>query len=131
MMKPDLAANAGAFISSIFFGASVVAVRVAVQEIPPLTLAILRFGQGAILLLLLLLIWRQDLLRVGLRDVPYLVFLGAILFAIFPVTFNMGLRLTEASRGGLLIATAPLWSVLLARMAEQEHLSTRQLCGVF
>jgi drug/metabolite transporter (DMT)-like permease len=130
MMKRDFNANAGAFIAAILFGASVVAVRVAVQDIPPLTLAILRFGQGGFLLLLLLLIWARDLLRIGWRDVPYLVLLGVIFFTIFPVTFNTGLRLTEASRGALMLATMPLWSVLLARMVTGEHLSFRQICGV-
>jgi len=130
MMRSNFAANAGAFIAAILFGASVVAVRVAVQDIPPLTLAILRFGQGGFLLLLLLLIWARDLLRVGWRDVPYLILLGAILFTIFPVTFNMSLRLTEASRGALMLATTPLWSGLLARVATGERLNIRQMCGV-
>lgn len=130
IMTRDFTTNAGAFIAAILFGASVVAVRVAVQDIPPLTLAILRFGQGGFLLLLLLLIWARDLLRIGWRDVPYLVLLGVIFFTIFPVTFNTGLRLTEASRGALMLATMPLWSVLLARMATGEHLRFRQICGV-
>jgi drug/metabolite transporter (DMT)-like permease len=130
MMRRDLAANAGAFVAAILFGASVVAVRVAVWEIPPLTLAILRFGQGGILLLLFLLLWARDLLRIRGRDVPYLLLLGAIFFTIFPVTFNMSLRLTQASRGALMLATMPLWSVLLARAAKKERLSARQLCGV-
>ena len=129
-MRRDVTANAGAFIAAILFGASVVAVRVAVRDIPPLTLAILRFGQGGFLLLLFLLIWARDLLRVRGSDVPYLVLLGAIFFTIFPVTFNMSLRLTEASRGALMLATMPLWSVLLARAAKKERLSTRQMCGV-
>jgi drug/metabolite transporter (DMT)-like permease len=130
IMTRNFTANAGAFIAAILFGASVVAVRVAVQDIPPLTLAILRFGQGGFLLILLLIIWARDLLRIAWRDVPYLVLLGVIFFTIFPVTFNMGLRLTEASRGALMLATMPLWSVLLARMATGEHLSFRQICGV-
>lgn len=130
-MRRHFAANAGAFIAAILFGASVVAVRVAVQDIPPLTLAILRFGQGGFLLLLLLLIWARDLLRVDRRDVPYLILLGAIFFTIFPVTFNTSLRLTEASRGAMMLATMPLWSVLLARVATGEHLNIRQTCGVF
>jgi len=129
-MRRHFAANAGAFIAAILFGASVVAVRVAVQDIPPLTLAILRFGQGGFLLLLLLLIWARDLLRVDRRDVPYLILLGAIFFTIFPVTFNTSLRMTEASRGAMMLATMPLWSVLLARVATGEHLNIRQTCGV-
>jgi drug/metabolite transporter (DMT)-like permease len=130
IMTRNFTANAGAFIAAILFGASVVAVRVAVQDIPPFTLAILRFGQGGFLLLLLLLIWKRDLLRIGWRDVPYLALLGVIFFTIFPVTFNMSLRLTEASRGALMLATMPLWSVLLARVAKRERLSTRQIFGV-
>jgi drug/metabolite transporter (DMT)-like permease len=130
MMRGDFTANAGAFVAAVLFGASVVAVRVAVQDIPPLTLAILRFGQGSLLLLLLLFICARDLLRIGGSDVPYLFLLGAIFFSIFPVTFNTGLRLTEASRGALMLATMPLWSVLLARAAKKEHLSTSQMCGV-
>jgi len=129
-MTRDFAANAGAFIAALLFGASVVAVRVAVRDIPPFTLAILRFGQGGFLLLLLLLIWTRDLLRIRWRDVPYLVLLGVIFFTIFPVTFNASLRLTEASRGALMLATMPLWSVLLARVAKRERLSTRQISGV-
>jgi drug/metabolite transporter (DMT)-like permease len=129
-MRRDFTANVGAFIAAILFGASVVAVRVAVQDIPPLTLAILRFGQGGFLLLLLLLIWARGLLRIGGSDVPYLLLLGVIFFTIFPVTFNTSLRLTEASRGALMLATMPLWSVLLARAAKKERLSTRQICGV-
>jgi drug/metabolite transporter (DMT)-like permease len=130
MMRRDFIANAGAFIAAILFGASVVAVRVAVRDIPPLTLAILRFGQGSFLLLFLLLIWARDLLRIRVSDVPYLLLLGVIFFTIFPVTFNISLRLTEASHGALMLATMPLWSVLLARAAKKERLSTRQICGV-
>jgi drug/metabolite transporter (DMT)-like permease len=130
IMTRDFTANAGAFTAAILFGASVVAVRVAVQDIPPLALAILRFGQGGFLLLLLLFIWARDLLRIGWRDVPYLILLGAIFFTIFPVTFNISLRLTEASRGAMMLATMPLWSVLLARIAKRERLSPRQMCGV-
>jgi drug/metabolite transporter (DMT)-like permease len=47
------------------------------------------------------------------------------------VTFNASLRLIEASRGALILATIPLWSALLARAAGSERLSPRQLAGVF
>src|SRR6185503_15769000 len=73
---------------------------------------------------------RRDLLRVDRRDLPYLALLGAILFAIFPVTFNAGMRYVEASRGALLLATMPLWSVVLGRFVGRERLSGRQLVGV-
>src|SRR5919112_5965030 len=47
------------------------------------------------------------------------------------VTFNASLRLIEASRGALVLATIPLWSALLARIARSERLVPRQVVGVF
>jgi drug/metabolite transporter (DMT)-like permease len=127
-----LAANAGALVAAALFGSSVVAVRVAVQEVPPLSLAVLRFGQGGLLLVfLLLLAGARNLLRIRWRDLPLLMLLGAVLFAVFPVTFNASLRLIEASRGALVLATIPLWSALLARITRSERLVPRQVIGVF
>jgi drug/metabolite transporter (DMT)-like permease len=116
----------------VLFGSSVVAVRVAVQEVLPLSLAVLRFGQGGLLLVFLIqLAGRRDLLRVRWHDLPLLILLGAVLFAVFPVTFNASLRLIEASRGALILATIPLWSALLARLARSERLVPRQVVGAF
>jgi drug/metabolite transporter (DMT)-like permease len=63
--------------------------------------------------------------------VPLLILLGAVLFTVFPVTFNAGLRLIEASRGALILATIPIWSALLARVARTERLVPRQIVGIF
>jgi drug/metabolite transporter (DMT)-like permease len=129
MIPQRLAANTAAFAAAVFFGSSVVAVRVAVKEVPPLSLAVLRFGQGGLLLVLLLLATRGRL-RIEWRDLPLLTLLGAIFFTVFPVTFNVSLRLIEASRGALVLATIPLWSALLARAARSERLVFRQVVGV-
>jgi drug/metabolite transporter (DMT)-like permease len=131
VISERLAANAGAFLAAVLFGSSVVAVRVVVQEVPPLSLAVLRFGQGGLLLVFLLLVGARDLLRVRWRGVPLLILLGAVLFTVFPVTFNAGLRLIEASRGALILATIPIWSALLARVARTERLVPRQIVGIF
>ena len=132
MIPQRLAANAGAFVAAVLFGSSVVAVRVAVQEIPPLSLAVLRFGQGGWLLVFALLLFgMQERLRVKWHDLPLLILLGAVLFTVFPVTFNASLRLIAASRGAVVLATIPVWSALLARMARSERLVPRQVVGVF
>ena len=52
----DLRANASAATAAVLFGASVIAVRVAVREIPPVSLAVLRFGLGGLLLVGILLV---------------------------------------------------------------------------
>jgi drug/metabolite transporter (DMT)-like permease len=130
MSDRNFIGNGAAFIAAALFGASVVATRAAVGSIPPLSLAFLRFGQGGLILLFFLLIRRPNLLRVKLNDLPYLALLGAVLFTIFPITFNVGLKFTEASRGALMLSTMPLWSAWLARIAKSEHLTFRQVGGI-
>ena len=130
MIFRNFSGNVAAFLAAALFGASVVATRVVIQEIPPLNLAVLRFGQGGLILFLGLFIAARDLLNVKRQDILYLILLGAILFAAFPVTFNIGLRFTEASRGALMLATMPIWSAWLARAARKERLILRQVAGI-
>jgi drug/metabolite transporter (DMT)-like permease len=124
------AASAAAALAAILFGASVVAIRIAVRDIPPLTLAVLRFGQGSLVLFVALVAFRRDLLRIDRRDLPYFALLGIIFYTIFPVTFNAGMRYIEASRAALLLATMPLWTVVIARLVVGERLTRRQIAGV-
>jgi len=126
----NVSGNISAFIAAALFGASVVATRVAVQKIPPFNLAVLRFGQGGLILFLCLFIGAKNFLKIKRQDLPFLILLGAILFTIFPVSFNISLRLTEASRGALMLATMPIWSAWIARVARKERLILRQVVGI-
>jgi drug/metabolite transporter (DMT)-like permease len=128
--RRELAANAAAAFAAMLFGASVVAVRIAVRNVPPLSLAFLRFTLGAIVLLVALAVVRRNLLRIAPRDLPFIALLGFIFYAVFPVTFNAGMQYVDASRGGILLATMPLFTVVLARAAAGERLMPRQLIGV-
>jgi drug/metabolite transporter (DMT)-like permease len=125
----DLRANASAALAAVLLGASVVAARVAVREVPPLSLAVLRFGQAFLLLAGAMLVLAPEGLRVARRRLPLLALLGAVYFAAFPITFNTGLRFTEASRGALMLASMPIWSAVLGRLVG-ERLGGRQLAGV-
>jgi drug/metabolite transporter (DMT)-like permease len=125
----DLHANASAAMAAVLFGASVVAVRVAVRDVPPVSLAVLRMGQGSLLLVGALLLVAPGLLRSRWERLRLFALLGMVLFGLFPLTFNFGLRYTEASRGAVMLATMPIWSALLGRIAG-ERLAGRQIAGV-
>jgi drug/metabolite transporter (DMT)-like permease len=68
-------------------------------------------------------------LRVRWERLRLFALLGVVLFGLFPLTFNIGLQYTEASRGAVMLATMPIWSALLGRMAG-ERLVGRQVAGV-
>ena len=116
-------------MAAVLFGASVVAVRVAVRDVPPVSLAVLRFGQGSLLLAGAVLLVAPKLLRVRWERLRLFALLGVVLFGLFPLTFNIGLQYTEASRGAVMLATMPIWSALLGRIAG-ERLVGRQVAGV-
>jgi drug/metabolite transporter (DMT)-like permease len=123
-----LGANLRAAVAAVFFGASVVAVRVAVRDVPPVSLAVLRFGQGGLLLLAAASF--AGALRVDRRILPRLGVLALVFYVLFPLSFNAGLQFTEASRGALMLATMPVWSAVLARKAVGERLQPQQVAGV-
>ena len=130
MSSGVLRGNAAGLIASAFFGASVVATRAAGDHVPPFSLAVLRFGQGGIILFAALALFRRDDLRIGRADLRRIAVLGFLLYGLFPLGFNGALRLTTASRGAVVLATMPLWSAILARRAGRESLTVRQLAGV-
>ncbi|MEE8362560.1 MAG: DMT family transporter [Dehalococcoidia bacterium] len=129
-MRDSLSANIAAVAAFSLFGGAVVATRVVAQDVPPLTLATLRIGLGAAVVWALLPLLDRGGMRIRRSDIGLFVVLAAVYFALFPAAMAAGLRLTEASRGALMQATMPLWSVALARMAGRERLSRRQVAGV-
>src|SRR5262249_39946968 len=125
-----IAANVGLVVSALLAGASVVATRVVVQTVPPLSLAVLRYAQGSLLLGGCLFLVARSQSRVRRQDLGLLVTLGILRFAAFPLLLNLGLRLRGASRGSVMRATVPVWSAILARLTRQEQLVRRQQVGL-
>jgi drug/metabolite transporter (DMT)-like permease len=123
--------NASGLVAACLFGSAVVATRAAVADVPPLSLAFLRFGQGSLLLVGLLLLVAPHLLRVRRQDMGRLVLVGALLFTGLPIALNFGLTLTTASQGAVMLATMPLWAALISRLiGRTDVLSGRQLAGI-
>jgi drug/metabolite transporter (DMT)-like permease len=130
MVPSRLLANLSALVASVVFGGATVATRAAVRDVPPFTLGFLRFSIGGLVLLAVLVLWRRSLPVWSGREYVLVAVLGAALFGLFPLLFNAGLRLTEASRGALVLAIMPLASLLLARRLRKEKLAPRQVVGV-
>ncbi len=92
---------------TVIWGASFVATRIAVAEVPPLVLAFVRFAIASAILAPWI---RRDLARVhrdraARRDLIWIGITGVTLAFVFE---NLGLARTTASHGSLIVATTPL-----------------------
>jgi drug/metabolite transporter (DMT)-like permease len=76
------------------------------------------------------LLFHRHGMRVERRDWGLFFLLAAFYFTAFPLSMAFGFQVTEASRGALLMATSPIWSVVLGRLTRRESLIGRQYLGV-
>jgi drug/metabolite transporter (DMT)-like permease len=117
-----------AMLSSLLGGSAVATTRLVIGAIDPLTLAALRYGIGVACLAALVRLAR--LRAIAPADRWRVALLGVLFFAIFPVLFNAALAYTTAARGALALATLPLLTMVVARLAGAEPLTAPKLAGV-
>lgn len=112
-------------------GAAIVASRFVVAEVPPLTLAMLRYAIG--FLCLLPFAWPQVRRMPALpptRDLVAMAALGTGQFGILIALLNAGLQTVPAAPAALLFSLFPLLTLLLAAALGREQVTPRLLAGV-
>ena len=114
-------------LANVFLGVTVVATRYLVADSDPLTLAFIRNLIAAVTLLPLL----AGANDVGLArgDILPVLALGAAQFGVFPLTFTTSLELTTASRGALVFALVPMFTLLFASLLGIEALTRFKAAG--
>lgn len=121
-------------------GAAIVASRMVVTEVLPLTLAMLRYGIGFLCLLPFVFkpwgsvtigtkTW-SAVARLPLADVLAMAALGLGQFAILIALLNFGLQHIGAAQAALIFSLFPLLTLLLSAVLGREPISTRLLLGV-
>src|SRR4051812_34411810 len=117
-----------AILSTALGGTAIVATRFLAGAADPITIAVLRFAGGAVLLLPLAPIKRER--WPGQRDWPAGIGLALLFFGLFPVLFNAALIYTTAARGALALSTTPLITMLVAALLGIEPLTLRKSVGL-
>jgi drug/metabolite transporter (DMT)-like permease len=109
--------------SSAFAG-----IRAGLRAYSPLHLALLRFLIASLVLLIYAGI--AHFRRPELRDVPALIFSGAVGITWYNIALNYGEVRVSAGAASLLIASTPIWTALLATIALRERLGFQGWFGV-
>ncbi|MEI6448854.1 MAG: DMT family transporter [Actinomycetes bacterium] len=127
--RPPASAYAAAVGMTVAFGLSFVATKYALRGFEPLLLALLRFAlAGGILWV----VWRLRFgrVRVSRAELGRLALLGFVSLTVYFSFENLGIARTSASEAAILIATIPLFVVILNAFTLRERTTARQWAGI-
>ena len=125
--KAKLALLAAALVG-IQVGAATTASRYVMAETAPASLALMRYVIGFLCLLPVLLTSRPK--RFAGRDLLPIASLGIIQFGLLIALLNLGLTTIPAGRAALILATAPLLTMVIAAGIGREALTVAKSVGV-
>ncbi|HZR58427.1 MAG TPA: DMT family transporter [Terriglobales bacterium] len=104
-------------------------IRAGLRGYSPSQLALLRFFIAS--LALAVYAATAHFRRLELRDIPGIVLAGAIGITFYNIALNYGEVRVTAGAAGLLIASTPIWTAILAAIALHERLTVAGWIGVF
>jgi drug/metabolite transporter (DMT)-like permease len=115
-------------LAAVLIGLNFVAIKVAVESIPPLLVGAIRFTLGGAVLLAFV-----RLMGLGSRPTRRLLLttlgIGLIGGTLYNVTLTEGTSMTSASSAALIMATSPVWGMLLAAGFGVEPLRATNVIG--
>ena len=110
----------------VIWGMAPVATRALVLQLAPLPLLVVRMGVAAVVLLP----WCGPVLRgPGRQYVPRLIVAGLLGMVGYNLPVTIGLQWVPASTAGLVLASEPVWLLLLAAAFLGERVSRRSWAG--
>ena len=117
-----------AIVSSCLGGTAAAVTRYLVGNADPITLAILRWGIG--FLVLLPVAWMLRAKWPQRSDLPAVAGLGLCFFGMFFVLYNIAVGYTTAARASLALSTLPLQTMVVGALLGIEPLTLRKSLGV-
>ena len=117
-------------LSMFFVGTDVVSIKYALTGLPPLVFVPIRYMLAGLLLLAFLRLLGKNAGGLGGGDLLALAGLGLVGFAVNYVVYTVGLSLTTGSNTALIVATAPVWGLLLGVVLGLERGSWKGALGI-
>jgi len=118
-------------LTALFWGGAFIAGKYVSAHLGPYSIAFLRFAVAAALLLGLTR-WKEGRWpRLNAIQIAAMALLGATGIFAYNVMFFKGLRLIEAGRASLIIATTPAFIALSSALFLRERLGPIRIAGIF
>lgn len=125
--RKQLIANGFMLLVVFLWGSSFVSIKIAVGEIPPITMAFIRF---AIASAFLLFFNRKSADRVSKKDVPFICLGGLFGITLYFFFENTGVKLSTAANASLIVMIVPMLTILLDVLFFKSALPRLKLAGL-
>jgi drug/metabolite transporter (DMT)-like permease len=122
-------ANAAMLITVLFWGISFISIKIAVSEVPPITMALIRFVIASVLLLLIVHSVEPNTRLQG-QDKKSMAFAGLLGITIYFCCENSGVKLTTASSASLITSVVPILSITLDVIVFKTKVTMLQYAGM-
>lgn len=116
------------FLAAVIWGSTYVNIKVVLQQVPPNTLAFLRFFIASLIFGAYCLCRKQP--GIALRHWPQVIIGGFSGVTLYNFLQNQGLKYAGATESAILAAMAPIFMVLGAGIFLHEKVSKRQVLGI-
>ena len=126
--RSSLAPIVAAGLIMVIWGATPVATRLAVADLDPVHVGLLRTVFAGLLALPIALALRQPLPK-DRRGFLLLAVSAASGFIVFPLLYSVGQRDTSAMHGGMILAALPIFTGSYAALVERRRPTARWIAG--
>ncbi|TMN21432.1 DMT family transporter [Lentibacillus cibarius] len=116
-------------LTIILWASAFPGIRMALTAYTPTHVSLLRLLVGSLLLLVVALFIKLPL--PDLKDIPIILLLGFLAFAVYHVALNYGEQTVSAGPASLLVSTAPIFTAIMAVVFFRERFKLQGWIGAF
>lgn len=127
--SPVTLANTAALITMLAWGTSFISTKIALADVPPFTLAFIRFFVTSVLLYAIIR-KKEPNVRMGGKNRTKLALAGFIGICVYFCFENTAIELTTAANASLITSVTPILSIALNLVVFKARLSLLELLGV-
>lgn len=118
-----------ASMTALLWGFLPIALKIAVEEVNPVTVSWIRFAVAFLVLFLIFVIRSPKSLSI-IKNPPWLLIIASVGLALNYVAYIAGVKLTSPSNAQVIIQVAPIFLALIGLVVFKEKISTVQGAGL-
>ncbi|MGI6684472.1 MAG: DMT family transporter [Bacillota bacterium] len=95
-----------------------------------MTIVECRMGGAMIIMVIGLMVYDRNILKIKLKDIWCFIGTGMLSMAFFNYCYNVAINITSLSLAAILLSTAPIFVIVLAKIIFHEKITTIKLISL-